>query len=196
MSNPDTAIRPPLKRWLILLLSAIAGCLFILIFTLLLGKSRAGSILMDTRTTIFIYPFTIQNFEHLLFFLGVGEIFIRWRTATRELAFLTRRYLPEEDDVVLLPRDLGPIRRRVRPDYDHDNGFLPYLIDFCILQFRASRSVDQTVSVLNSSLELISSVRSSGLFDFALLLIANVFKELISCLNSSNSCWSCSLVLS
>jgi hypothetical protein len=156
MSNPDMAIRPPVKRWLILLLSAIAGCLFILLMTLLLGKSRAGSILMDTRTTIFIYPFTIQNFEHLLFFLGVGEIFIRWRTATRELAFLTRRYLPEEDDVVLLPRDLGPIRRRVRSDYDPDNGFLPYLIDFCILQFQASRSVDQTVSVLNSSLELIS----------------------------------------
>jgi len=83
MSNPDMAIRPPVKRWLILLLSAIAGCLFILLMTLLLGKSRAGSILMDTRTTIFIYPFTIQNFEHLLFFLGVGEIFIRWRTATR-----------------------------------------------------------------------------------------------------------------
>jgi flagellar motor component MotA len=29
-------------------------------------------------------------------------------------------------------------------------------INFCILQFQASRSVDQTVSVLNSSLELIS----------------------------------------
>jgi biopolymer transport protein ExbB/TolQ len=39
--------------------------------------------------------------------------------------------------------------------HDGDRGFLPSLIDLCILQFLASRSVDQTVSVLNSSLELL-----------------------------------------
>ena len=156
MTHPDTPIRPLYKRGHILLAAFAAGCLFILAMTLLLGKSRAGGIFLDTRTTLFVYPFTIQNMEHLLFFLGLGEIFVRWHTAMREQAFLGRHYLPEDDSVVLLSRDLGPIRRSVRSDYDNENGFLPYLIDFCILQFQASRSVDQTVSVLNSSLELIS----------------------------------------
>ncbi|MBP8284328.1 MAG: MotA/TolQ/ExbB proton channel family protein, partial [Chromatiaceae bacterium] len=51
--------------------------------------------------------------------------------------------------------DLPPLRARVAGLYDGERGFLPGLIDLCILQFLASRSVDQTVSVLNSSLELL-----------------------------------------
>ncbi|MEZ5362935.1 MAG: MotA/TolQ/ExbB proton channel family protein [Bryobacterales bacterium] len=49
-----------------------------------------------------------------------------------------------------------PLRRQVAGEFDAENGFLPYLLDLCILQFFASRSVDQVVSVLNSSLELIA----------------------------------------
>lgn len=40
--------------------------------------------------------------------------------------------------------------------FDRDNGFLPSLIDVSILQFQTRHSVDQTVSVMNSSLELIT----------------------------------------
>ena len=52
--------------------------------------------------------------------------------------------------------NLGPLRREVAGDFDGDNGFLPYLIDLSVLQVQASKSVDQTVSVLNSTLELIA----------------------------------------
>ncbi len=64
--------------------------------------------------------------------------------------------LPESYEVVLQSHDLPPIRKQVAGRYDGEHGFLPGLIDLCILQFQASRSVDQTVSVLNSSLELIA----------------------------------------
>ena len=57
--------------------------------------------------------------------------------------------------MVLQSHDLPPLRARVAGLYDGEQGFLPGLIDLCILQFLASRSVDQTVSVLNSSLELL-----------------------------------------
>ena len=57
--------------------------------------------------------------------------------------------------MVLQSHDLPPLRARVAGLYDGERGFLPGLIDLCILQFLASRSVDQTVSVLNSSLELL-----------------------------------------
>ena len=70
--------------------------------------------------------------------------------------FLDRNLLPEDEETILQAPDLGPIRRKVAGQFDGDNGFLPSLIDVSILQFQTSRSVDQMVSVLNSSLELIA----------------------------------------
>jgi len=113
-----------------------------------------GVVLLDHQSST--YPLTIQTFMILLFALGLGGLYQRFRVAQWELRFLRRRLLPEDHETVLQRRDLAPIRRRVASQFDGENGFLPYLIDLCILQFQASRSVDQAVSVLNSSLELIA----------------------------------------
>ena len=156
MTTRTDTMAPLPVRWQVQGLALLAGCLFIGLMTLLIGKSRAGSMLLDSQTPIFIYPFTIQNTELMVFFVGLGEIYIRWRVAVRELAFLKKTYLPEDEATVLQARDLGHVRRKVVSDCDAEHGFLPSLIDLCILQFQASRSTDQTVSVLNSSLELIS----------------------------------------
>ncbi len=120
------------------------------------GTGRAAAFWIGRGDAVFPFPFTIQNIEHVLFFLALGEIFIRWRTAGRETAFLSKRYLPENDEAVLTLDDLGPVRRKVAGAFDAESGFLPYLIDLSVLQAQASRSVDQTVSVLNSTLELIA----------------------------------------
>jgi len=140
----------------VLAISLGSGCVFIGLMTFFVGKTQAGVILLDSMTQLFPYPLTIQNVMHLLFFVGLGELYIRWRVAVREQSFLSREYLPEDDETVLQAHDLGPVRRQVAKEFDGEHGFLPSLIDLCILQFQASRSVDQTVSVLNSSLELIA----------------------------------------
>ena len=140
----------------VLILSFVSGCLFIGLMTLLVGKTGTGVVLLDSETQLFHYPFTIQNLMHLLFFVGLGEIYIRWRVALREQSFMNKGYLPEDDETVLQSHDLGPIRLQLAKQHDGEHGFLPSLIDMCILQFQSSRSVDQTVSVLNSSLELIA----------------------------------------
>ena len=101
------------------------------------------------------YPFTIHAVLHLTFFIGLGELFVRWRVAERETAFLREEFLPEEEETLLQSNELGPIRMKVRQRFDSEHGFLPSLIDISILQYFSSRSVDQTVSVLNSSMELI-----------------------------------------
>lgn len=137
-------------------LALMVGCLFVAVLTFLLGKGRAGIILLDAATTTFPYPFTIQNLMHLFFFIGMGELFVRWRVAEREFSFVGQRLLPEDGETVLQSRDLPAIRRATSGKFDGEHGFLPYLIDVCILQFQASRSVGLTVSVLNSSLELIA----------------------------------------
>lgn len=146
------------SRIMILLLAGGFGLVFILFFSILLGKNSASArLLLDFQDgSPFPYPVTIQNLMHVLFFVGMGELLVRRQTARWEASFLNQSFLPEDDEAVLQAEDLGPVRRRVARLFDGDNGFLPSLIDLCILQFQASRSVDQVVSVLNSSLQLIS----------------------------------------
>jgi biopolymer transport protein ExbB/TolQ len=118
--------------------------------------SRLAVLILDYPSKHFPYPFTIQNFMHVLFFIGLGELFVRWRVGERELRFTRQRYLPEDDETVLQFADLGPIRRKVSKAFDGEHGFLPSLIDISVLQFQSSRSVDQVAAVMNHALELIA----------------------------------------
>ena len=117
---------------------------------------RTAQIVLDNPSPHFPYPFTIQNIMHMVFFIGLGDMFVRWRIAVREQNFLSSKYLPEGDQTVLVSRDLGPIRRRVANLFDHENGFLPALINLAILQFQSSLSVEQAAGVMNQQLELMS----------------------------------------
>ena len=137
-------------------LSSIAALLFIALMTILLDPTgRTAQLLLDRRSPHFPYPFTIQNFEHLIVFIGFGELFCRWRVSEREMSFLKLRLLPEEDSAVLTPEDLAPIRKRVAKLADGEHGFVPSLIDLSILQFQSGRSVEQAVAVMTHSMELI-----------------------------------------
>ena len=138
-----------------ILLSALAGVVFIALLSLMLS-GRAAILLLDKPSQHFVYPFTIQNLMHIIFFVGLGDLFVRWRIATREENFLRLGYLPEDDQTVLVTQDLGPIRKRVAGQFDHENGFLPSLINIGVLQFQSSSSVEQAAGVMNQHLELMS----------------------------------------
>jgi biopolymer transport protein ExbB/TolQ len=143
------------KRSHTISLSVLAGVLFILFLSLILS-GRAAILVLDKPSQHFLYPFTIQNLMHLVFFVGLGDLFVRWRIATREKNFLRLRFLPEDDQTVLVSQDLGPIRKRVAGEFDHENGFLPSLINIGVLQFQSSSSVEQAAGVMNQHLELMS----------------------------------------
>jgi biopolymer transport protein ExbB/TolQ len=147
-----------LPRVIVLIVAGLLACAVIALLTFTLQKDgNAAVLLLDySNLTVFPYPFTIQNAMHVLFFVGVGEIVVRGQVAVWEQSFLREKFLPEDDQTILQAEDLGPIRRKVAHRFDDANGFLPYLIDLSILQFYASRSVDQVVNILNSSLELIA----------------------------------------
>lgn len=142
--------------------SVLAGIAFIaLMGQILTPGSAAAVVLLDyyaapPANSPLIFPFTVQNLMHILLFIGFGEVYTRWRIAEREYALTREGLLPQHYSAVIQAHDLPAIRAKVAGRYDEEHGFLPGLIDLCILQFQASRSVDQTVSVLNSSLELIS----------------------------------------
>ncbi|MGH7906558.1 MAG: MotA/TolQ/ExbB proton channel family protein, partial [Candidatus Binataceae bacterium] len=144
-------------RRTVMFLALGAGVLFIILLTAIFPKDSYGAeILIDhSRFSHFPYPFTVQNLEHLIFFIGLGELFVRWRVGEREHGFFGMHLLPEDQETVLQQADLAPIRRRVAHLFGQEHGFLPSLIDLSILQFQSGRSIDQVVAVMNSSLELI-----------------------------------------
>ncbi|HWY50317.1 MAG TPA: MotA/TolQ/ExbB proton channel family protein [Chthoniobacterales bacterium] len=151
----DLLIGQPDRRF-VMALSVLAATIFIGFLTLVLPPdSRIATVLLDRRSPHFPYPFTIQNIEHILLFLGLGELYVRWRTACHELSFLDKHLLPEDTETVLEASDLGPIRKRVAKLFDKMHGILPSLIDLSILQFQSGRSVDQTMAVTSSNLDLI-----------------------------------------
>lgn len=119
--------------------------------------SVAAALVLDRhRGSIFPYPLTIQNFTYLIFAAGLGDLYMRWRAARAERAFIKSGFLPEDDASVLQIADLGPIRRKVAKLYDGENGFLPYLIDLTTTQLQSSHSIDQSVSIMQSSLDLLT----------------------------------------
>lgn len=124
-----------------------------------LGKGSGLAIfLFDYSATSFfapVYPFTIQNLMYVMSAVGFADLFMRWRATQRERNYLRYKLLPE-DDTILRIEELGPIRRRVTELKANEDAFLPRLIDLSVLQLLTSRSLDQTVSIFTSTLELIS----------------------------------------
>lgn len=132
--------------------AALAAALgFIGVMSLLLTHGRAAAFLLDRNSTVFDYPFTIQNLMWLIFFGALGELTVRHRRARVEALQLDQNLLPEDDETMLRLRDLGAIRTRVRGQEDF---FLQRLIARCILQFQSSKSTDRANALLNSSLDL------------------------------------------
>ncbi len=136
-------------------------CAFVVIgiLTLILPKNSylATLILEHTNQSPFPYPFTIQNLLHTLFFLGLGELYVRHRSEKVENALIKAHFLPEDEASVLTVDDLGAIRRRTIKYFEGESGFLPSLIDTAILQIQSTRSIEQAVSVLSTNLELLAN---------------------------------------
>ena len=132
------------------------GTVFIAVMSLALpaqpNEISAGGILLDRANAI--YPITMQNLMWLLFFVGVGDVLVRFVRGGRELRQMRLHLLPEDEETMLRAKDLGDIYARIRPSPLAETGFLQRLIARIVLQFQSSRSVDQANALLNSSLEL------------------------------------------
>jgi biopolymer transport protein ExbB/TolQ len=142
------------REWIALGISVIITVIFIAIFTVFLGKSRPG--IMFFGTDSLYYPFTLYNLMHLFFIVGLGQLWIRWLSAYEENIFLKRAgFLPEEENAVLKSDEaIEKIRNNAANAALRSEAFLPDLIANCASQYSKSHSVSDTISVLNSTLEL------------------------------------------
>lgn len=102
----------------------------------------------------FPFPFTIQILMIMLWALGIGEAFFRFREPAREEHARGLRLLPEDERTVLVESDLPGIRQRALADVDLRASFLCSSVDQCIIHFQANKAADQSHHVLSSLLEL------------------------------------------
>jgi biopolymer transport protein ExbB/TolQ len=100
------------------------------------------------------YPFSVQNGMWIVFAVGCGELFVRFRVGGMERKQLRLGYLPEDERTILQTEDLSKIYQTVRQNRNARRCFLPRLIQRAILQFQSSRSIDQASTLLNTSVEL------------------------------------------
>jgi len=135
------------------------GSALIALLSFLLPRPEVGSsetyfsaILFDRGSST--YPFTIQNFMWLMFFTGISEVIMRFSRANSEIRQLNARLLPDDDASILRSKDLIPIYRRIKKSNRHQDHRLQRIILRAIQQFQISQSVNQSNSLVNSSLEM------------------------------------------
>lgn len=144
------------KRNLIALgISLIVTIIVVSLLSVFIGGSFAGDMILGSVNST-VYPFTLQNLMHLFFFIGLGQLFVRWLSSYEENVFLNMSgFLPEESDAVLTSdEEIEVIRKNVSNVVIRGEAYLPDLINTCIIQFLKTHSVSDTLSVLNSNLEL------------------------------------------
>ena len=128
---------------------------FIAIASSFLAGSGAGKALLDLPPSgdYLPYPITIQNVMWVMFFLGCGELFVRYLQGAGETGQLGKRLLPEDDSTMLRAQELGGIYNEVKESARRPY-FLQRLILRTIAQFQSSRSINQANTLMNSTLEL------------------------------------------
>ena len=121
-------------------------------------KSQIAVLLLDRGGLT--YPFSIQNIMWIVFFIGMGELWLHFSAVRREHKHLRDDYLPEKG--IKLPKDKGQglldtddledIYKKVLRGAD--GLFLKKLIRRIIVQYRASATGGQAHAQLNSNMDL------------------------------------------
>lgn len=97
-------------------------------------------------------PLSVQAFMWVAMFVGLGELWIRWRAMKTEQALLRMKLLPEDERSLLMVEDLRPIYVRARGI--SRTAVLPVLVRRLAMEFRKSKSIDRVNALLGSSLDL------------------------------------------
>lgn len=140
-------------RLVAVVISLVVGVIVLVIMHVTLpADDIAAKIMIDKK--FFLYPLSCQNLQWLVFFVGLGELAVRFLETQSDRGQLRQHYLPEDERTILQSGDLGPIYSTVKRNPAGDRLFLPRLIKRTILQFQSNRSVDQANSLLNSSLDM------------------------------------------
>lgn len=97
-------------------------------------------------------PLAIQSFMWVAMFIGMGELWLRWRALRSERKLLHAGLLPEDERSLLTAEELRPIYVNARAL--SRGSVLPVMVRRLSMEFRKSNSIDRVNALLDTSLEL------------------------------------------
>lgn len=142
-------------RVIFALISLAAAAVVLTVLSLTLDpSSMAAAVALDRESKYLPYPFTVQNLMHFMFALGVGEVCLRHYGARDAMRQLDKDLLGvgrggEALDMALLDE----LERRVAEDGEGNERHIHSLIRRVVAQYRATGSVGDAQTVLDSSVE-------------------------------------------
>ena len=153
---PAQSVRPAWTAYAAAVsISLMIAVLAIVIMGIVLPEDWQALLLDRERAT---YPLTVQNVMWLIFAFGCAELIIRFREARAEEAEMRAGYLPQDERTILQSPELRQVYARTREAMtqhpERRRRYLPRLIHRVITQFQTTHSIDQSATLLNSSLEL------------------------------------------
>lgn len=131
--------------------------LFILNYTIdqFMGENavfiKARIIGFDTETGSFL--FSIQSMMWIAFYLALGELLYRYLHVRASENGLKKKYLPEDNYAIIELEDLPSIAKTIATDSELSGGLADF-IKKLLMQFQTSRSIGQTLDMLNAQLEM------------------------------------------
>lgn len=128
-----------------------AGVAFLFVLRLLPLSESMGKLLLEEHHG-HAAIFSVHTFIWLAFFVGLGRLIARLRSAQAEERELLEDYLPEQSDEILTSEDLGAIYQRLRAAPRH--RFLPRLLERAVTQYQGNKSIAHAHTLLDSCLDL------------------------------------------
>lgn len=130
-------------------MALISGVIFVLVFSLSVSsESYLGQLLFGTESST---VFTIQNLMWLMFFIGLGELYLRHYDSKEDIEAFKKGYLIEEVGIFYDQKALMEVMTNV---HDKKNR-LAHLIQVLYMRYQASnKSTNETHEMLNSQLEM------------------------------------------
>lgn len=113
--------------------------------------SNLSAIIIDGESGF--WPFTVHTWMWVALFAGFAELTVRYMAAQDEEKQLSRGYLNVGHDHLFDDSDLAEIGRRVRSSKYILRCYLPRLIRRVVDQYQLSKRVDQSTSILTSSID-------------------------------------------
>jgi len=144
------------QRSLIAIAMIIFGVVVVVILNVFINDTflKARIIGFDIETGSYIY--SIQSMMWIVFFIALGELLYRVLFIKRNEKIFQKSYLPEDDYAMIEVSELAEISKAIKQDAKV-TGSLAEFIQKLLMQFQTSRSIEQTLSMLNAQLEMKSN---------------------------------------
>lgn len=140
-----------MERLLTAIISLMLALATILILNLALTGGNMPAMLLVNKSGEDMVWLSEQAFMWIFFYLGMGELILRFLASNREIRQIKRNLLPEDDSIILTAKELPSVYSRAKQTGD---AYLPKLVQRVVRQFQISGSAAQANSVLDSSMEL------------------------------------------